>query len=291
MPVIYVSNPQMMMMTTPPFDLIAGGRGGWSTRKLRSTYTGSCLRIRRSTPDTTEQDIGFTGNLLDTAALLSFCGSGNGFKHTWYSQGSVAADLLQVVQADQPQLVSSGTTIVTINGQPSPTYDGSGDCLIYGGFASNLLTVSAGTVVSVWRAASVYNNSATVWQNDPVWSQRASTCGLVLKNVPTVHAFNHDGSYDEFSSAIALNTNYLHTWKHEAGTVYGYLNSSTPTSVASGNTSSLLAGLAVGFVAGNSLNSFNGVCIELLIWDTALSATDLNNVQQNVAGYYGITLS
>jgi hypothetical protein len=59
----------------------------YSLRKLRKAYTGSAIRVRRSS-DNAELDIGFTnsGN-LNTAALLAHCGASDGLVTTWYNQG------------------------------------------------------------------------------------------------------------------------------------------------------------------------------------------------------------
>tara|TARA_R110002020_G_scaffold210323_1_gene416337 strand:+ start:285 stop:1190 length:906 start_codon:yes stop_codon:yes gene_type:complete len=59
----------------------------WSLRKLRSTYTGSAIRVRRDSDDA-ELDIGFVDNYLDTGSLYTFLsGSGDyGRLHTWYDQ-------------------------------------------------------------------------------------------------------------------------------------------------------------------------------------------------------------
>jgi hypothetical protein len=59
---------------------------GWSLRKLRSSYSGFCLEVRRSS-DNALQNIGFDSNgLIDTASLLSFVGAGSGFVRTLYNQ-------------------------------------------------------------------------------------------------------------------------------------------------------------------------------------------------------------
>jgi hypothetical protein len=85
--------------------------------KLRTAYSGNCIRVRRSS-DNAEQDIGFVNNYLDTASLLSFVGGGNGFVVKWYDQSGRAGgalDLFQTTAANQPQIVSSGS-LITRNG-------------------------------------------------------------------------------------------------------------------------------------------------------------------------------
>ena len=95
---------------------------GLALCKLSASYSGSCIRVRRSS-DNTEQDIGFDGDWLDEAALLSFCGSGNGFVHTRYDQSGGGRDFLNTTNSEQPQIVASGS-IYTKNGKPAIYYGG-----------------------------------------------------------------------------------------------------------------------------------------------------------------------
>lgn len=108
-------------------DTYPNAAAAYSLRKLRSAYTGSAIRVRRSS-DNTEQDIGFVNNILDTSSLTSFCGSGNGFVTTWYDQSGNAANVTQTTAANQPQIVSSGSVILQ-NGKPSIQWDGTNDFL------------------------------------------------------------------------------------------------------------------------------------------------------------------
>jgi hypothetical protein len=79
----------------------------FSSRKLRSEYTGSALKVRRSSDNTT-QDIGFRLRELDTAALATFVGSGSGFVDTFYDQSGSGLNATQTTLADQPRIVLSG---------------------------------------------------------------------------------------------------------------------------------------------------------------------------------------
>lgn len=56
-------------------DQVTGAAAAYSLRKLRNAYTGSAVRVRRSS-DNSEQDIGFSGNDFDTATFSSFVGAG-----------------------------------------------------------------------------------------------------------------------------------------------------------------------------------------------------------------------
>jgi len=96
-------------------DTYSGSAAAYSLRKLRTSYTGSAIRVRRSS-DNTEQNIGFTtGGDLDTGALLSFVGSGNGFVTTWYDQSGNGRNVTQSTANSQPRIVSSGSIILKNN--------------------------------------------------------------------------------------------------------------------------------------------------------------------------------
>jgi hypothetical protein len=98
-------------------DLYPNAAAAYSVRKLRTAYTGSAIRVRRSS-DNTEQDIGFSSGNLDTTALTSFCSGTNGFVTTWYDQSGNANNAVQTTAANQPQIVSSGS-VITLNSKPS----------------------------------------------------------------------------------------------------------------------------------------------------------------------------
>lgn len=104
--------------TTIPAMYIAVGM-----RKIVPTYAGSWIKVRRSSDNTT-QDIGFSGNSPDTAALLTFCGVGNGFVHTWYDQTGNALHYTQTTNSLQPSIVNAGAVRVNANGNPQIYFDG-----------------------------------------------------------------------------------------------------------------------------------------------------------------------
>ena len=90
--------------------------GGYSMRKISSTAT-NCIRVRRSS-DNAEQDIGFVGDDLDTASLLSFVGGSSGFVTTWYDQSGNSRDAVNATAATQPRIVNAGA-LETKNTKPA----------------------------------------------------------------------------------------------------------------------------------------------------------------------------
>lgn len=89
----------------------------YSTRKLRAAYAGSAIKVRRSSDNTT-QDIGFTGNNLDTASLATFVGANSAFIDTWYDQSGNAINATMATTGNQPRIVNSGTND-TLNSNPA----------------------------------------------------------------------------------------------------------------------------------------------------------------------------
>jgi hypothetical protein len=88
-------------------------------------YNGPCIRVRRSS-DNAEKDIGFSGGTLDTQALTDFANGGDVYVVTWYDQSGNNRDATQSTQANQPQIVSSGS-VITEAGEPAIDGNGSSE--------------------------------------------------------------------------------------------------------------------------------------------------------------------
>ena len=97
-----------------PLDGFTDPSGAYSFRKLKSTYAGSAIRIRRAS-DNAELDInflgftGFTGAPWDEASALAHCAATSCFARTWYSQDAAARHLEQATAANQPALIFNCT--------------------------------------------------------------------------------------------------------------------------------------------------------------------------------------
>ena len=127
---------------------VSGGGGGsfilddypayaaFSLQKIKSDYSGSAIRVRRSS-DNAEQDIGFTvANVVDSAALLTFVSSGDGFVTTAYNQTG-GTNFTQTTANNQPKIVSSGSLITDPNnGLAAMDFDGTYSSLKDGGLGT-----------------------------------------------------------------------------------------------------------------------------------------------------------
>jgi hypothetical protein len=143
-------------------DVYPTAAAAYSLRKLRTLYTGSAIRVSRSS-DNAQSDIGFNINgTLDTTTLLSFCGESNGRIATWYDQSGNARNAIGNI-TNSPLIVLSGT-LYTLNGQPSVYYDNTAQYLITSNFATPIAQpISTYTVTKVdgisINASVIYDSS------------------------------------------------------------------------------------------------------------------------------------
>jgi hypothetical protein len=108
-----------------------GLAGTWSVaRRLLTGYTGPLIEVRRSTDDAT-LDIGYTETgLLDTVALLAFCGAGDGFLVTTYDQSGFDSHLTQANPAIQLRVVNTGALeVIGVNAIPAAKITGMGSSM------------------------------------------------------------------------------------------------------------------------------------------------------------------
>ena len=132
-------------------DTYTGAASAFSLRKLSSTYTGNCIRVRRSS-DNTEMNIGFDGSgNLDTTALTTFVGAGNGYVTTWYDQSGNSNNATQSTASFQPQIVTNGS-INTLNGKPT-IYSPGGKYLIM----ANSLFLNSSFYVANYTSLNIAN--------------------------------------------------------------------------------------------------------------------------------------
>lgn len=104
------STTQVQPSFTGILDTYRGAAAAYSLRLLRSGYSGSAIRVRRS-DDNAEQDIGFRNNELDTSTLETFSLGSDCFVTTWYDQSGNGKNTTQSTASNQPKIVSNGSTI------------------------------------------------------------------------------------------------------------------------------------------------------------------------------------
>lgn len=279
----------------PILDSLSAAAAYSASRKLRTAYTGAAFRVRRSS-DNVEQDIGFSGNAVDTAALTSFIGSNSGFVVTWYDQSGNARHVTNATATQQPRIVNAGT-LETQNGKPSLFFDNA--------LSSRLTSTSpfmyaAGqsTMIAVLRAAPQENrtifserNSGT---NSPIYRYELSTVGgnrLHLRtrdDTATQGAFVQnifDGEIDDTLRNYAI---------RDGGTqIQGFANGIAETARSYTRTGTYTFNLFTIGANGTAANieAFTGFMSEAIFFSSAISNADMNTVNLSQGGEYGITVN
>ena len=261
-------------------DAYPNAAAAYSVRKLRATYSGSAIRVRRSS-DNTESDIGFTalGN-LDTTSLTSFCGAGNGFVTTWYDQSGNARNATQTTAANQPQIVSSGSVII-INSKPSIKFDGINDKMLFtlqwanstfDFFGVNRVTKTG------YQAILAEGNNANGY------------LGLAYSSRESKFAIFNTGIVDYiFNLIYSTNTQYLNNYYGSITTgvsstiklrVNSSIEYSTSGTITSTNSNSIIG-------SGGTGDPLEGNMQELILYSSDQSS-NRTGISTNINSYYAI---
>ena len=278
-----VLNPVKPPAFTGLLNDYSGAAAAYSLRLLDNTYTGDAIVVRRASDNTT-QSIGFVNNELDTTSLESFCSGTDGFVTTWYDQSGNGFDAVNASAAEQPQIVSSGSTI-TDGSKPTIDFDGSNDYLFNAGSISYNGGVSW---YSVQKLDSV-SNSERIWSDDIVGVQ-----GNVLFYSATPHKINDNdtGLENVGFNSLTANTRQLNSFNfNDSNGAYNYaIDGSNTSATQSGWTGPIdTSGTAnVGIMsAGNGGQYGDGKLQELVIYPNDQSS-NRTGIETNINDHYSI---
>ena len=273
-------------MSNPILSTYTGSSVAHSLRKLKTTYSGYAIKVRRSS-DNTETDIGFSGEVLDTVSLLTFVGSGNGFVTTWYDQSGNDKHATQTTASKQPQIVSSGSVIVR-NTKPTIKFDGVDDYL----FINSAVNVSLKTNFTV---TCLDGNSVDY---DGIWvygNITAPVAGIPV-SAETNYISLYPGGRKAFSKGLTTGvyfsnqkqnaTTYV-TWNQgvQLPNVNGTLNLVSlfsPTSIT-GDKYMVYGGDPYNLLT----RSFNGTISECVFFENDL-INNVTEINANINSYYSI---
>jgi hypothetical protein len=232
-------------------------------------------------------DIGFTGNNLNTTALTTFVGAGNGFVTTWYDQSGNSRNATMTTAANQPQIVSSGVVVLT-NTKPALKFIDLNDHLQ---IASNFATFNNTTIFNVCdplnytgisqnaRFYDLFDGTNRIqYLNDAVSSKLHVRNNLWQTGIIATQFTTQNSPTNQFlSSVLALSSsNDL------------YINNNIQSKIsrdAAGD------GINVGVIGqrGDVANTTNfiGDYQELIVYQTDQS-TNRTAINNNINTYYGI---
>jgi len=281
-------------------DIYPNAAAAYSLRLLRLAYTGSAIRVRRSN-DNAEQDIGFVNNVLDTAALLSFVGANNGFVTTWYDQSGNGHNASQTTQANQPQIVSSGSVILT-NNNPTLQFDGIDDILrinyfnYYGGGISKLFTSTVAKRNSSTLSTRIifcHNNEGGIPADRSFVSGFTQSTGRFAGHFSTNNSSNSINNFQIWNDLTQLNLITIFDTNNSilSNRVVVYANNVSSYNTTSGAQQGNLAvatniPLTIGGSNGN-LGLWQGDIQEVIFYNSDQSA-NRTGIETNTQTFYGI---
>lgn len=288
-----------------PLDALSiSASAAWGLRLLRGAYAGKCIKVRRSSDNTT-QDIGFAGGVLDTASLATFVGANNGFIDTWYDQSGNGYNATQATTGKQPQIVASGTlkTIGT-NSKPAILCISANSTELRFPNGPVVTGTNPSTFASVAEQTVIGNSSST-----PGWLCYGDTggtsgngraqlsFGVVAGNV-VPNPFSYAGhstygvNHDCASTVQIYNTvlSVIGTWQSTPLVntyINGVLNNSAPGSAPSNtfNTTIVSPANQIGCIAGSVF--WDGLLPEAILFSSAIGSTDMATLVANQRSYIG----
>jgi hypothetical protein len=276
-------------------DAYPNSSAAYSLRKLRSAYTGSAIRVRRT--DLTESDIGFTsaGN-LDTTALLAFTGTGaldNGFITTWYDQSGNGRNATQTTAINQPQIVSAGSVLTKAflgGSKPTISFTTSNRLNFDTTIGKNVGDIFYKTVAYV-TGGDAYRNVITISTSTGAGTSRASIFGRSSANVEAGGRRLDTDGYQFVNSTNVTQEGILGAFFNYANAQLDvYVNNTTTQKSGafqtSGNTSNTNS--ATSFIGANSFGVlFAGGISEVIIYETNQSSNN-TGINTNINDFYTI---
>lgn len=251
----------------PLLDTYPGAAAAYSVRKLRTAYTGNCLRVRRST-DNAEQDIGFIGSDLDTVSLSAFCGLGNGFVTTWYDQSGNGKNAGQGAALSQPKIYSLGS-VDLLNAKPVLNFDGSNDLLGINNFITG------------------FNNLGIFM----VQKTNSIASGISLNLIDASQAiylpwFNGGGYFwgnGNISSSTTTNRRLVSLYSNNTTAIINF------NAVASGSRANgTISWSGAHFIGSYGPSLFSNVSYQELIFYTTNQTSNVSGIEFNINNYYNI---
>ena len=293
---------------TPVLDLYPNAKVAYSTRLLRSAYSGNAIRVRRS-GDNSEADFGFVNGVISIASIQAFCiaggGTQNGFLVTWYDQSGNGLNATQSTAANQVQCVASGVWSNTFgtNSKASFNFDGLKFYVI--GSPTSIFTFTGnGSVFIPNQITSLAPNRYGAFISQGSTTPTRNSLSLAYQDFPGAPLIYNA---DEFAfrsfkdtNALTINTNYLTTWKwqnwstsNSNGNSVIRVNSSA-RSLTLGATAPLALGANRVYLGAsndtlspNASSTLYAYMPELIAYDSDQTA-NFSGIETNINSYYGI---
>ena len=267
-------------------QVYSGAVAAYSLRKLNVNYTGNCIQVRRTSPSAASQDIGFTAaGVLDTAALTTFCGTGDGYVSRWYCQSGNGHYLQQTSTSAQPKIYSNGT--LQLNSLSAIQFDGTDDYLE----SHNNFGVNPNDTELVVLGVGSFDVSGG---GDVIASSRNSTTGNnvfeLLKigtNAVRMQAWFGTSNTARNSAAVTIGQQYIMAGYAKSGEVAIDLDGTNTTGSAQAtDPNNHSQPFVVGARSFNQANPHDGYIQEVVVFSNSAVTIDHERLSDSVNEYY-----
>ena len=254
----------------------------FSMRVLESDYTGSLVRLRRSS-DNAEKDFLWGDNdIVDVAAINTWRNGSNVFVHIWYDQSGLGRDAVQTTRNRQPRFYPDAT-------MPYFQGDGSNDHLTVdtpNGIQDVTNNGNQGTVLTVMNATTRSQHSFGVLTGVDRWSTHINWSnnnvyfdpGICCNNPRFFSNTSNAGQWTQYTF-IKTNTNAI----ARAGTIEKF-NGAHTMGICT-RTEDFAIGWATGDQSGNhATTSFT----EMIMYKTDIATSEYEEIEENAMTFWGI---
>lgn len=267
-----------------PLDLVPGAVVAYSQRAMAAAWTNPVIRLREDDGDA-EQDFSPVNNAVSVAAVETFLNGNNGFWVNHYDQSGNGGDSKQTTTAKQPQWTANA-----INSKPGFVFGGS-----QYGITDDPVTWENGTY-TIFFVCSLSDLDLNI------------LCGFSSATDYLDFRANRDAeigfdAYQDFTGnecgvrgtpATPLGADFhiiecACTFGNNVILVDGVPITPTGSNDSGGTLGTIADRFCVGTDNFESL-ILNGTWVELIGYDSILSAPNRLAIRQNIAAYYGITL-
>ena len=274
-------------------DTYTGAVAAYSFRELNSSYTGNCVRVQNDSG--TNLDVGFSSGYVDTAAISTHCGTGDGKIVTWYDQSGNGRDITQSSTSAMPKLFVGGA-LNNVNSKLAANFDGN----------DRLVTGQVNLHSGAWYCTSVIKTGTSI-ANAQIWNQDDSNSGTRLRIAQYLRTtsagggsaravmFNTSGQNKANTTSVSLSTStqyQISAYTDTSATEIKAFVNSTNTNAASSYNGTAATGtheVAMGSnVHGSSPGAFyTGDIQEMIMWATAQSS-NRSTIESEIDTYYSI---
>jgi hypothetical protein len=266
--------------------ITTGIKAAYSTRKLLTAYAGSAIRVERIS-DSTQQDVGFASNVMDTSSLGTFCSGTTCKVVKWYDQSgnSNDQDNTDSTISNSPIIYQSGAAVFINTTRPALLFDGTHDAL-------GAVSMSSSPVDTLYQAA--------VMRVDALSSEMSVTCGRSATNGALQWRINSSGGVQALlaNGVAGIGTSSSGVTLSQAAVVENQYNSSTGAysfwmdgaAVGTGTQAqALTSNIASIGACGLALTveSFNGAIGEIVMYDQVGNFGSRSTIEANQKAYWG----